>query len=80
MKKDELILTDEQRKQLDELSEQYMAASNEFTAVDSKKKSLNLVIKTLLESFGVTKFTSDSGISLSVSTRPNIKWVTKQLQ
>lgn len=71
---DEIILTDEQKAQLDMLSEQYRDASDEFTVCETKKNALNAVIKNMLDSFGVMKYESDSGLSLSMTKRPNIKW------
>ena len=76
---DEIILTQEQQAQLDELSMQYKQASDEFACYEAKKSALNLVIKNLLESFGVTKYSSPNGLSLNVSKRPNIKWDEEKL-
>lgn len=70
--KEEIILTDDQKQQLNELSDQFMDACNQYTSADNKKKALNTVIKSLMADFGVNKFVSDSNVSLSMSSRPNI--------
>ena len=69
---EEIILTNDQKQQLNELSEQFMDACNQYTSADNKKKALNTVIKSLMADFGVSKFVSDSNVSLSMSSRPNI--------
>lgn len=74
MKKEEIILTDEQKQQLDEMAEQYIEAQAEFESAESKKNSINLIIKQMLSSFGVTKYVSESGITLGITTKHNIKW------
>lgn len=71
---EEIILTDEQRSQLNEMSSEYNAVCNEYISIDNKKKALNTVLKSLMESFGIKKFVSDDNISLSVSSKPNISF------
>lgn len=74
MKKDEIILTDEQKQELNNLSIMYKEASDEYSSAEAKKNAINSMVKAAMKDFGVSKFVSDSGISLSITSRPNIKW------
>ena len=56
MKKEEIILDSDQKKQLDELAAEYLEVSAQFTAIEAKKKALGSVIKTMLDTFGVSKY------------------------
>jgi len=76
---EEILLTSEQKKQLEMLTEQYDEASQEFTSAEAKKKSLNLILKNLMNEFGVTRFVSENGVSLALSSRPNISWKEEEL-
>ena len=69
---EEIILTNDQKQQLNELSSQFMDVCNEYTSIDNTKKALNTMIKTMMADFGITKFVSDSNVSISMSSRPNI--------
>ena len=74
MIKEEVLLTDSERETLSVLAEQYHTATSEFNAADAKKKALNSVVKSTLAEYGVTKFVSDSGITLSVSHKQNVSY------
>lgn len=74
MNLDEIILTDDQKKQLDELSSEYKEVCDQFTALDAKKKALNSVLKTMLETFGVSKYLSADNISVTMSVKPNVSF------
>lgn len=71
---DEIILTEDQKEQLNELSEQYKEASDSLKSYEAKEKALKSILKETLKDFGVTKYVSNSGISLSVSSRPNVSF------
>lgn len=71
---DEIILTEDQKEQLNELSEQYKEASDNLKSYEAKEKALKSILKETLKDFGVTKYVSNSGISLSVSSRPNVSF------
>ena len=68
------ILTEEQKLQLDLLSDQYAEASDEYTSADAKKKAINMIIKQAMSDFGITKYVSGSGVSLSVTTKQNVSF------
>ena len=68
------ILTEEQKLQLDLLSDQYAEAYDEYTSADAKKKAINMIIKQAMSDFGITKYVSDSGVSLSVTTKQNVSF------
>lgn len=70
----EVILTPEEKDSLETLCEDYNTACEEATSYDNKKKALNTYIKQTMSDYGITKFVSSKGISLSVSSRPNISW------
>lgn len=74
MKKEEVILDNDQKQQLDELAAEYLEVSAQFTAIEAKKKALGSVIKTMLDTFGVSKYVSNDNISLSMSCRKNIEF------
>lgn len=74
MNKDEMILTDDQKSQLDELASEYKIVCDEFTAIDAKKKALNSVLKTMLETFGVSKYISSDNISVTMSVKSNVSF------
>lgn len=74
MKKEEFILDNDQKQQLDELAAEYLEVSAQFTAIEAKKKALGSVIKTMLDTFGVSKYVSNDNISLSMSCRKNIEF------
>ena len=76
---EEILLTKEQKEQLEMLTAQYDEASQEFTSAEAKKKSLNLILKNLMSEFGVTRFVSEKGVSLALSSRPNISWKEEEL-
>lgn len=69
-----LVLDKEQQDQLDLLSEQYAQASDEYNSADSKKKAINAIIKQVMDDFGLTKYESSDGISISISKKPNISF------
>ena len=70
----EIILTQIQKDTLNQLCEDYNAADEEAKSFDNKRKALNLFIKQTMADYGVTKFVSDNGISLNVSSRPDVSW------
>lgn len=70
----EVILTPEEKDSLETLCEDYNTACEEATSYDNKKKALNTYIKQTMSDYGITKFVSSKGISLSVSSRPNVSW------
>ena len=74
MKKEEIILTEDEKQQLNELAEEYFEVCAEFKSIDAKKKALGSVIKATMETFGVSKYISDESISLSVSRRKNVSF------
>ena len=74
MKKEEIILTDDEKNQLNELAEEYFEVCAEYKSIDAKKKALGSIIKTTMETFGVSKYVSNENISLSVSRRKNISF------
>lgn len=74
MSSENIILTLEEKQSLESLCEEYNEACEEATSYDNKKKALNSYIKQTMSDFGLTKFVSSTGISLSVSTRPNVCW------
>ena len=71
---EEVLLTDSEKETLELLASQYDEAVSEYNASEAKKKALNGILKNTMADFGVTKFTSSSGISLSVSTTPNVSY------
>ena len=71
---EEIILDEDQKNQLEELSEQFKSVCDEFSSIDNKKKALSSILKTMMQDFGVTKYISDSNISISMSTRQNISF------
>jgi hypothetical protein len=75
---DEIILTEEQKEELDMYSQMYKDAEDEFKVAEAKKKSINQTIKNLLSEYGVTKYANDS-MSLNMSSRPNISWKEDEL-
>lgn len=75
---DDIILTEEQKEELDMYSQLYKDAEDEFKVAEAKKKSINQTIKNLLSEYGVTKYANDS-ISLNMSSRPNISWKEDEL-
>lgn len=79
MNLDEIILTEDQKKQLDELSSEYKEICDQFTALDTKKKALNSVLKTMLETFGVSKYVSADNISVTMSVKPNVSFDENKL-
>ena len=74
MIEEEVLLTDSEKDTLSLLAEQYHAAASEFSAAEAKKKALNSVVKATLEECGVKKFVSDSGITLSVTSKQNVSY------
>lgn len=69
-----IVLTDDQKKYLDSLCEDYNIASEEFTSYDNKKKALNSLIKQTFVDFGIDKYQDSCGRSFSTSSRPNVSW------
>lgn len=74
MKVEEVVLGEDQKIQLDMMLEQYQQASDEYTAAEAKKKALNAVIKNLFEEYGIKKYSSESGISASVTVKHNVEF------
>ena len=74
MKIEEVILGEDQKVQLDIMLEQYQQVSDEYTAIEAKKKALNAVIKNLFEEYGIKKYSSESGISASVTVKHNVEF------
>ena len=72
--KDEIILSQEEKETLESLCEDYNVACEEATSYDNKKKALNGYIKQTMADYGIDKFVSSTGLSLSISTRPNVSW------
>jgi hypothetical protein len=70
----EIILTDEQRDNLDMLTSMYVEALDEFNTSEAKKNAYNLTIKETLNEFGIKSYKSSNGYNLSMTSRPNIKW------
>ena len=80
MTEEQIILTEEQKKLLTNLMKQYAEASDEFDVIEAKKKSLNAMIKQLMDDYKVSKFASkETGLSISVSRRPNVGWKEEDL-
>ena len=71
---EEIILDEDQKNQLEELSEQFKSVRDELSSIDKEKKALSSILKTMMQDFGVTKYISDSNISISMSTRQNISF------
>ena len=74
MKTEEIILDNDQKDQLNELASEYLQVCADYTAIESKKKALGSVIKTMLDTFGIKKYVSDDNISLSMSVRQNVSF------
>ena len=74
MRTEEFILDDSQKVQLDMLAKQYADICDEYNAIDAKKKAINAVIKNMLDSFGISKYTSSDNISLSMTKKKNISF------
>lgn len=75
MTEEQIVLTEAQKKLLENLMQQYSEVSDEFDVIEARKKSLNAMIKQLLEDYKVSKFSSkETGLSVSMSKRPNISW------
>lgn len=74
MKTEEIILDKDQKDQLNELANEYLQVCADYTAIESKKKALGSVIKTMLDTFGIKKYVSDDNISLSMSVRQNVSF------
>lgn len=68
------VLTESQKTQLDLLSDQYAEASDAYTSADSKKKAINMIIKQTMDDFGISKYVSNSGVSLSVTKKQNVSF------
>jgi hypothetical protein len=71
---EEIILTEDQKDQLDELSAEYDEISIQLKSLEAKQKALNSVIKSTMTDFGVTKYVSKNNVSLSISSRPNVSF------
>jgi hypothetical protein len=74
MTNEEIILTESQELEIDSISEMYNEALNEYKSAEAKKEAFNSMLKQTLKDYGLTKYTSKSGISISVTSKPNIKW------
>jgi hypothetical protein len=74
MSANEIILTESQNAELDNLADMYFEAVSECNSATAKKDAFNCMLKDMLKEYGVSKYVSTNGISLSVSSRPNIKW------
>ena len=74
MSSEGIILTPEEKQSLESLCEDYNEACEEASSYENKKKALNSYIKQTMSEYGIDKFVSSTGISLSVSTRPNVSW------
>lgn len=74
MKDEEIILTESQELEIDGISEMYNDALNEYKSAEAKKDAFSSILKQTLKDYGLAKYTSKSGISISVTSRPNIKW------
>ena len=74
MKTEEIILDKDQKDQLNELASEYLQVCADYTAIETKKKALGSVIKTMLDTFGIKKYVSDDNISLSMSVRQNVSF------
>lgn len=70
-----IILTESEQSLFDTFAKQYSEASDEFAAAEAKKNALNKTIKSMLSEYNMNKYVSkESGITLSVSTRPNVSY------
>lgn len=78
-KTDQIILTDAEKVQLDELSRQYADVCDQFNAIKAKKDALNGVIKSMFDSYGISKYISSDDVSLSVSVKHNVSFDTDKL-
>lgn len=74
MSEEMIILTEDQNSYLESLCEDYNIACEEFTSFDNKKKALNSLVKQTFSDYGITKFKSKTGLSYSITSRPNISW------
>ena len=71
---EEIILTKDQKDQLDELTAEYDEINIKLKSLEAKQKALNSVIKSTMTDFGVTKYVSKNNVSLSISSRPNVSF------
>ena len=70
----DVILTEDQKENLDTLVKSYTQAIEEYNVSEAKKNAFNLSIKETLKDYGITKYLSSNGFSIGISTRQNIKW------
>lgn len=68
------FLTESQKQELDNVSEMYFDALNEFKSAEAKKEAFNCMLKETMSDCGISKYSSTSGLSVSIRTRPNVKW------
>ena len=71
---EEVILTEDQKAQLDELSAEYKEVCDRYKEIEAKKNALNSVLKTMFETYGVSKYTSSDDISITISKKPNVSF------
>ena len=71
---EEVILTEDQKAQLDELSAEYKEVCDRYKELEAKKNALNSVLKTMFETYGVSKYTSSDDISITISKKPNVSF------
>ena len=71
---EEVILTEDQKAQLDELSAEYKEVCDRYKELEAKKNALNSVLKTMFETYGVSRYTSSDDISITISKKPNVEF------
>lgn len=74
MTREEVVLTTEQKTTLDCLLAEYKQACADADAAEAKKKSVNSMIKMMLDEYGITNYRDESGYGVKMSKTPKIKW------
>lgn len=70
----EIVLTQDQKDELNRLAKKYNESLSTYKSYEAQKNADNLVLKSVMSAYGVSKYMSDDGVKISVSTRPNISW------
>jgi hypothetical protein len=74
MTNEQIILTEDQKTLLNRTIDQYRVAQDEYASSEAKRNAINSTLKFMLNDYGISKYESDDGSKLSMSSRPNVKW------
>ena len=76
---EEVVLTDSAKAELESAINEYYSKNEEYKVADANKKTFNKVVKQLLQDNGINKYTTDSGIKVSLTKTVTPSFCEEQL-